>query len=286
MYNSEKMELHHADVGEGHCPRGTSARPASWPSARAPLSPTPTGRARSAAATSSTSRCPPDRPGATPSGVTGGSTATSKGGASVDNGNTSGKGIQGSTSGKSGVLGGNQVNAPVSAPINACGNAISLFGNSDAGCKGGSEVKTSGQGGAGKNTTSGANSLLGGNQVTAPIGAPSTPAATPWRSSVTRSPAARRGAAVKNTGTGPGGSSTSGRSAGLGGNQVIAPVSAPINVCGVAVAVFGDAFSGCEGGSGLDRRQPRSRPTTTVRASPARPATTPTAGSAPAAATR
>ncbi len=52
-------------------------------------------------------------------------------------------------------LGGNQINAPISAPINACGNAVSLVGSSDAGCKGGATVRKSGRGGSGGNRTSG-----------------------------------------------------------------------------------------------------------------------------------
>jgi len=35
----------------------------------------------------------------------------------------------------------------------------------------------------------------------------------------------------------------------LSGNDVNAPVSAPIDVCGVAVALLGGANAGCEGGS-------------------------------------
>ncbi|MEU9832261.1 chaplin family protein, partial [Streptosporangium sp. NPDC048047] len=35
----------------------------------------------------------------------------------------------------------------------------------------------------------------------------------------------------------------------LGGNQVVAPITAPINICGNAVAVLGDAAAGCLGGS-------------------------------------
>ena len=35
----------------------------------------------------------------------------------------------------------------------------------------------------------------------------------------------------------------------LGGNQVVAPITAPINICGNSVAVVGEAFSGCEGGA-------------------------------------
>ena len=35
----------------------------------------------------------------------------------------------------------------------------------------------------------------------------------------------------------------------LNGTQVLAPIQAPIDVCGVAVAVLGQAFAGCEGGA-------------------------------------
>ena len=107
-------------------------------------------------------------------GVAGGATGSSKGGASVEN-SGGGSGVQGKTSGNSSILGGNQVTAPITAPVNACGNALSLFGGSEAGCKGGASVKKPGRGGgggAGGNRTSGDHSILGGNQVVAPITAP------------------------------------------------------------------------------------------------------------------
>ncbi|MET8381710.1 chaplin family protein, partial [Streptosporangium canum] len=94
-------------------------------------------------------------------GVVGDASAASKGGASVEN--TGGNGIPGQTSGRGSVLGGNQVNAPITAPINACGNALSLFGSAEAGCKGGASVRNGGgRGGAGGNRTSGDHSVLGG----------------------------------------------------------------------------------------------------------------------------
>ncbi|WP_327088806.1 chaplin family protein [Nonomuraea sp. NBC_01738] len=46
---------------------------------------------------------------------------------------------------------------------------------------------------------------------------------------------------------------TSGDSSILGGNQVFAPISAPVNVCGVAVAVLGGAYAGCQGGAAVIR---------------------------------
>lgn len=175
--------------------------------------------------------------------------ASSQGGASVEN--TQKGGIPGRTSGNSSVLGGNQVNAPISAPVNACGNALSLFGSSDAGCKGGATVKNSGKGGAGGNHTNGDYSLLGGNQVTAPISAPINACGNALAIFGNATAGCKGGASVKNTGVGPGGNTTSGRSSVLGGNQVIAPISGPINICGNAIAVFGEAFAGCKGGASV-----------------------------------
>ncbi|WP_165959523.1 chaplin family protein, partial [Nonomuraea longispora] len=118
-------------------------------------------------------------------------TAGCAGGATVHN---SGKGTGGNrTSGRAGVLAGNQVVAPITAPVNVCGNAVALVGRAFAGCRG--------------------------------------------------------GAHVKNPGRGAGGNRTSGNASILGGNQAVAPITAPVNVCGNAVAVLGDAAAGCLGGA-------------------------------------
>ncbi|MFI7633934.1 chaplin family protein [Nonomuraea sp. NPDC049400] len=177
----------------------------------------------------------------------GSSEASSQGGATVVNrGGNSNR-----TSGDGSVLGGNQVNAPISAPINACGNAVSLIGKSDAGCKGGTTVRNQGKGGAGGNRTSGDGSVLGGNQVTAPISAPLNVCGNAVAIFGSATAGCRGGSSVHNTGTGAGGNRTSGNGSVLGGNQVIAPISAPINICGNSVAVVGRAFSGCKGGSSV-----------------------------------
>jgi len=44
---------------------------------------------------------------------------------------------------------------------------------------------------------------------------------------------------------------TSGNNSILGGNQISVPVSVPVNVCGNALAVLGDAFGGCQGGASV-----------------------------------
>ncbi|NUW32627.1 DUF320 domain-containing protein [Nonomuraea sp. SMC257] len=182
--------------------------------------------------------------------------ASSEGGASVEN--TGRSSIPGRTSGDSSILGGNQVNAPITAPINACGNAVSLFGRSDAGCKGGATVKNNGRGGPGGNRTSGDHSVLGGNQVTAPITAPINACGNAVAVFGEATAGCKGGASVKNNGRGGGAghNTTSGRSSVLGGNQVVAPIAAPINVCGNAVAAFGEAFAGCKGGSSVTTGRP------------------------------
>ncbi|MDH2426481.1 chaplin family protein [Sphaerisporangium sp. TRM90804] len=176
--------------------------------------------------------------------------ASSRGGASVQGRNGSGA-LQGDTSGRHSVLGGNQINAPITAPINACGNAVSLVGRSDAGCEGGAAVKNPGAGnGAGRNRTDGRHSVLGGNQINAPITAPVNACGNSVAVIGQANSGCRGGASVKNGGgQGAGGNQTSGRSSVLGGNQLVAPITAPINICGNSVAVIGEAFSGCRGGA-------------------------------------
>lgn len=44
---------------------------------------------------------------------------------------------------------------------------------------------------------------------------------------------------------------TSGNGAVLSGNQVVAPISVPVNACGNAVAILGVANAGCVGGAGV-----------------------------------
>ncbi|TMR12161.1 DUF320 domain-containing protein [Nonomuraea turkmeniaca] len=180
--------------------------------------------------------------------------ASSQGGAEVVNDGRSG--ISSRTSGDGSVGGGNQVNAPISAPVNACGNAVSLFGSSDAGCKGGATVRNQGKGGAGGNRTSGKGSVLGGNQVVAPISAPLNACGNAVAIFGDATAGCKGGANVHNTGTGAGGNRTSGDGSVLGGNQVVAPISAPVNICGNSVAVFGRAFSGCKGGSSVNNGGP------------------------------
>ncbi|WP_219467594.1 chaplin family protein [Nonomuraea rhizosphaerae] len=177
----------------------------------------------------------------TAAAVGGHSNASSQGGTSVEN-----HGIPGRTSGNGSVLGGNQINAPISAPVNACGVSAAVVGKATAGCKGGATVRNSGKGG---NLTSGDGSVLGGNQINAPVSAPVNVCGNAAAIFGAATAGCKGGASVANPSSG--GNVTSGRGSVLGGNQILAPISAPINVCGNAVAVVGTAFAGCKGGASV-----------------------------------
>ncbi|MGP4029310.1 chaplin family protein [Actinomadura sp. 3N407] len=203
----------------------------------------------------------------------GASQAQSMGGATVEGArHGGGDGMQ--TSGNFSVGGGNQVKAPISIPVDVCGNAIAIIGLSKAQCKGGAIVssggkdshhesghgyRTSGWGddggwggnGGGGMQTSGNFSILGGNQVYAPISVP----VNVCGNSVAVLGAARAqckgGASVERGGGRDPQMRTSGNFSILGGNQVYAPISAPVNVCGNAVAVLGLAQAQCKGGASV-----------------------------------
>ncbi|MEV4005398.1 chaplin family protein [Actinomadura sp. NPDC049753] len=149
------------------------------------------------------------------------------------------------TSGNGGVLSGNQVNAPISAPVDVSGNAASLVGGSRASSRGGAKVEQGGSGGGQR--TSGKRGVASGNQVNAPISLPVNACGNAVAVVGGSQAGCEGGAKVK--GSGKGGQTTDGTDGVLSGNQVKAPVSAPVNACGNGVAVVGKALAGCEGGS-------------------------------------
>ena len=144
---------------------------------------------------------------------------------------------------------GNQVVAPIQAPINVCGNAVSLLGVANAACEGGASAKNSG--GTADLNTHDSYGLLNGNQAYAPVQAPVD---------VSGNAAAAGGAS---NAASSGGSSATLEESGqveeslnthdnyglLNGNQAEIPVQVPIDACGNAVAVGGASNAGCEGGS-------------------------------------
>lgn len=76
------------------------------------------------------------------------------------------------TSGTNSAGSGNQVSVPVTAPINACGNAVAVIGGSLAQCEGGSAVTGGDRNALDGAYTDGRNGLLSGNQAGIPVTAP------------------------------------------------------------------------------------------------------------------
>ena len=173
--------------------------------------------------------------------VIGGALSGCEGGSKVRGGGYPGGGHH--TSGAHSIGGGNQVHAPISAPINVCGNAAAVLGDALAGCKGGASVRNGGGSGF-HGRTSGRHSILGGNQVQAPVNAPINVCGNAVGNALA---GCQGGAKVRGTGYAAGGGHTNGTHSILGGNQVHAPVTAPVNVCGNAVAVVGHALAACRG---------------------------------------
>jgi hypothetical protein len=160
------------------------------------------------------------------------------------------------TSGDGSILGGNQVNAPISVPVDVSGNALAVLGHSVAGSTGGAATHGAGAGlGGFHGRTSGRHSIGGGNQINAPISVPVN-ACGNSAAVLGDALAGCRGGSVVGGGGGVGAGyagvghhHTSGRHSILGGNQVHAPINAPVNVCGNSAAVLGDALAGCRGGA-------------------------------------
>ncbi|TDE27137.1 chaplin family protein [Actinomadura sp. 6K520] len=120
------------------------------------------------------------------------------------------------SAGNVGLGNGNQVYAPIDMPISVCGNAIAIAGLAQAECEGGAHVGSGG------------------------------------------SDDGYQGADRRDHRHGRGGDEVNQLSygnVGLGnGNQVYAPIDAPISVCGNAVAVlFAQAQAQCEGGATVER---------------------------------
>jgi hypothetical protein len=170
------------------------------------------------------------------------------------------------------VLGGNQVNVPVSIPADICGNAVALLGGSTAGCQGGAQVTGAGAllgsiipgglvpgGSSDGGLTAGNVSAVSGSVVKVPVDI----AANACGNAIGNSTAQCQGGVTVPAGSGllPGGlggdtSPHGGLDAGNvsvgSGNQVQIPVTVPANVCGNAAAILGDSSAGCEGGATVD----------------------------------
>jgi hypothetical protein len=189
----------------------------------------------------------------------GGLTGVALAGTAGNNTNNSGD-----NTGNVSVLGGNKVTAPVSIPIDICGNAAAILGIAMAGCQGGASVAAahpaagSGASGSGTPGPSLGNIAVGHGTV---VKVPVEIAADACGNTVGNATAyCHGGVSLPVSGAAfqrsPRGGSTpeqaslqAGNLSVGSGNQVQAPVSVPVDVCGNAVAVLGDSSAGCAGGA-------------------------------------
>jgi len=162
--------------------------------------------------------------------------------------------------GNLGIVSGNTVTAPVSVPINLCGVSVALLGGASSGCTGGASTSTdvSGSDGtAGNGNTTGDDNLgIGsGNTVTAPVSVPVNICGVSAAVAGFANGGCAGGAQASTTtgsagsGTGNGNVTGNGDPSVLSGNTITAPVSAPVNVCGVSLGLLGFSNSGCAGGA-------------------------------------
>ena len=149
-----------------------------------------------------------------------------------------------------GILNGTQIYAPVDVPINICGNSLALLGeaNSQAFCANGHGRTESAWGAKQKSYDN--NGILNGAQVYAPISLPVNLAGN----SVAILGESNAAAVAHNESAHGGGfGQDSHDNNGIGnGLQIAAPVNLPVNVCGNALSILGEAnaAASCTNGHG------------------------------------
>jgi LPXTG-motif cell wall-anchored protein len=201
--------------------------------------------------------------GASSSCVGGASSNTNVGGSGT--GGSGGAGGNGNVVGNRnlGVVSGNTVTAPISAPVNLCGVSGAVGGFANSGCTSGSHTNTTigsgGSGGGGGTGTGNGNvigngnaSVLSGNTITAPISAPVNLCGVSLALLGFSNSGCVGGASTDVTvlpGSGNGNTVGNGNLGVGSGNTITAPVSLPVNVCGVSLAVLGFSNSECQGGA-------------------------------------
>jgi hypothetical protein len=172
----------------------------------------------------------------------------------VNGGWWGGDGVQ-SNGDNNGILNGTQIYAPISVPINACGNSIALLGGaySQAICGndvfGGTRVHRRHHGESAKVTESAwqsngdNNGILNGTQLYAPISLPVNLSGNAVGVLGQAGSRAVSGNRIESAQGGWGGQSNGDNNGILNGTQIAAPISVPINVCGNSLGILGAAGS-------------------------------------------
>ncbi len=153
-------------------------------------------------------------------------------------GSTAASAADTTTTGSDGLLSGTQVTAPISIPVNLGATSLGLLGDSTA-TTGGTSTGTAPAAPAGSTSTTGADGILSGTQVTAPVTAPINLGATSVGAlgdSTATTGSGNTGQAAAGPASGP---ATTGSGGILSGTQITAPISAPISLGATSVGVGG-----------------------------------------------
>ncbi|RFS82071.1 chaplin [Actinomadura spongiicola] len=146
------------------------------------------------------------------------------------------------------------VAATRSGDIGALGTAIAEPAS-------GARADNARHGDGGDMKTSGMFSILGGNQINAPVSIPVDVCGNAIAVLGIAAAKCKGGASVKRLASGDPNMETSGMFSILGGNQINAPISVPVDVCGNAIAVLGIAAAKCKGGASVKSGEPKLPPT-------------------------
>ena len=153
-----------------------------------------------------------------------------------------------------GILNGTQIYAPISVPINACGNSLALLGGASAQAICGNDVFGSSRvhrvrRESGKVTESAwqsngdNNGIANGTQLYAPISLPINLAGNSAAVLGEANSRALAGNRIESAQGGWVGQSNGDNNGILNGTQIAAPISIPINVCGNSLGLLGEAHS-------------------------------------------
>ncbi|MDQ0730056.1 DUF320 domain-containing protein [Arthrobacter sp. B1I2] len=147
-----------------------------------------------------------------------------------------------STSGAEGILSGTQIVTPVTVPINLGATSLGLLGDSAAGVENTSAPSPAPTPTA---STSGSDGVFSGTQIVAPISAPVNLGAT------SLGLLGDSAAGVENT-SAPSPAptptvSTSGSDGVFSGTQIVAPITAPVNLGATSLGLLGDSAASAEG---------------------------------------
>ncbi|RNL82982.1 chaplin [Halostreptopolyspora alba] len=156
-----------------------------------------------------------------------------------------GDGGGGETDGSGGVASGNQVNVPVDAAVDICGNSAAVGGISEADCTKIAE-KLAEESGDGGGETDGSGGVASGNQINLPVNIAVDVCGNSLAAlGISEAECTEVVEEIEKSEDNGGGGETDGSGGVASGNQVNVPVDAAVDICGNSAAVVGISEASC-----------------------------------------